>query len=168
MSLVRGPFTLKWGDNELTDVEEIELEHEVDSEDFQTLEGRTIEVDGAYKVSATVTLLSSDVPALAALLPQHFVGNGSTMSTGETVQVAEGAIDIAPHACDEELIYNNFDIIACGNPGQVARIVHARTKLEGVEMDNKLQKVMVKIIGEAASDEATMQFFKEGGIAVVS
>lgn len=168
MSLVRGPFELKWGDNVLTDIEEIDFSHEIDSDDLQTLEGRTLEVDGSYKATATLTLLGTDIAAIAALLPQHFVANGGTMSTGETVQTAVGAIDVAPHACDEELIYNNFDIISCGNPGQVTRIVHARTKLEGIEFDNKLQKVMVKIVGEAAQDEATVQMFKEGSINVVS
>lgn len=168
MALVRGPFIIKWGDNVITDVEEIDFEHEIDSEDYQTLDGRTLEVDGAYKDTATITLLASDIPTLAALLPQHFVGNGGVMSTGETVNTAVGAIDVAPHACDEELIYNNFDIISCGNPGQVTRIVHARTKIEGIEIDDKVQKFMIKIVGEAASDEATIQVFKEGSINVVS
>lgn len=168
MSLIRGPFDLKWGDNVLTDIEEISIDHTVESDDLQTLEGRTIEVDGAYKVSAVITLLSSDIQALAALLPQHFVADGQRLSTGETVNTAIGAIDVAPHACDEALIYNNFDIISCGNPAQVLRIVNARTRIDGIEIDNKLQKVMVKIIGEAANNEATVQFFREGSIAVVS
>lgn len=168
MALVRGPFELKWGDNVLTDIEEIEFEQTVDSEDYQTLEGRTIEVDGPYKTTATLTLLGADIQALAALLPQHFVANGGIMSTGETVNTAVGAIDVAPHACDEELIYNNFDIIACGAPGQVTRIVHARTKLDGIEIDNKVMKVMIKIVGEATAEEGTVQMFKENSINVVS
>lgn len=168
MPIIRGPFELKWGDNVLTDIEEIDVEQTVDSEDYQTLEGRTLELDGPYKAVATITLLASDVQALAALLPQHFVPNGGTMSTGETVQTAVGAIDVAPAACDESIVYNHFDIISCGNPGEVTRIVNARTRLDGIEIDNKVRKVMVKVIGEAESSEATVQFFKEGSIAVVS
>lgn len=168
MSIIRGPFELKWGDNTLTDIEEISLEHTIDSEEFQTVQGKTIEIDGAYKVSATITLLASDISALAVLLPQHFIENGGVLSTGETVNNAQGAIDIRAGSCTESIIYNNLDITSCGNPGQVARIVNARTKLEGVEIDNKVQKVMVKFIGEAAQNEATMQFFKSGTIAVVS
>ena len=57
--LVRGPFNLKWGDNLLTDIEEIDVEHEISSDDFKSLQGKTYEVDGAYKVSATITLLAS-------------------------------------------------------------------------------------------------------------
>lgn len=166
--LIRGPFTLKWGDNTIEDVESIDIEHTIDSEDFETIQGRTLEVDGAYKVTATITLLMSDLPVLAALLPQHFVANGGVMSTGETVDNAEGAIDIVPRECDASLIYNNLDIESCANPANVLRIVNSRTKLEGIEVDNKLQKVMVKVIGEAAQDEATMQFFKKGTINVVS
>lgn len=168
MPLVRGPFEIKWGDNVIADVEEVDFEYERDSEDYTTLDGRTLEVSGSRKVTATLTLLASDIQALAALLPQHFVPNGSMMSTGETVQTAVGAIDVAPASCDEALVYNNFDIVSCGNPGQVTRIVNARTEMEDVDVDDKLQKIMVKIIGEAAQGEGVVQFFKEGSIAVVS
>lgn len=168
MALVRGPFTLKWGDNTLTDIEEIEVEHEVDSEDYQTLQGRTIEVDGNYKVSATLTLLASDIPALAALLPQNFVANGQVLSSGETVNNADGAIDITPGACDDAIVTNNLDIISCGSPAHVLRILNCRTRIEGVEVDNKIQKVMVKLIGETVAGEATMQLFRQGTISIVS
>lgn len=166
--LVRGPFTLKWGDNVLNDVEEISIEHEISTDDLETLNGRTYEIDGSYKITATITLLATDLAALAILLPQHFVPNGQVMSTGETVSNAQGAIDVAPHDCDTSLIYNNLDIISCANPSQTTRIVNARTKIDGIDVDNKVQKVMVKFVGEAASDEATVQFFKTGSINVVS
>jgi hypothetical protein len=168
MALVRGPFILKWGDNVISDVEEISVEHEIDSEDYQTVQGRTLEIDGAYKTTCTLTLLATDIAALAAVLPQHFVANGGVMSTGETVNTAQGAIDVAPAACTDAIVYNNLDIISCGNNAVVARIVNARTKMDGVEMDSKLQKIMVKFVGEAAINEATIQFFIENSIAVVS
>lgn len=168
MSLIRGPFSLKWGDNVITDVEEIDVEHEIDSEDYDTLQGRRLQLDGVYFVSAIVTLLASDIPALAALLPQHFVENGGVLSTGETVSNAQGAVDLVPGGCDESIVYNNLDIISCGNPAQVTRLNNVRTKFEAIEVDNKLQKVMVKFIGEAPYGEATMQFFRQGTIAVVS
>ena len=166
--IVRGPFDLKWGDNVIQDVEELDIEHEISSDDFETLQGKTYEVDGPYKVSATITLLASDIPTLAALLPQYFVADGAVLSTGETVNHAEGAIDVAPHDCDESLIYNNLDISSCANPAVVLRVINARTKIEGVETDNKIQKVMVKFIGESEADEATIQFLREGTISVVS
>lgn len=168
MPIVRGPFELNWGDNVIADVEEIDVEHTIDSEDFVTLQGRTHEIDGNFKAVATITLLASDIQALAALLPQHFVANGQTLSTGEKVMHAQGAIDIKPRECDENLLYNNLDIISCANPGYVFRIVNARTKFEGIEFSEKIQKVMIKFVGEAATDEATAQFFREGKIAVVS
>lgn len=166
--LVRGPFTLKWGDNTVNDVEELDIEHEVSSDDFETIQGKTYEVDGSYKATAVLTLLASDIATLAVLLPQHFVPNQGTLSTGEKVNNANGAIDIAPHDCDAALIYNNLDIISCANPAQVTRIVNARTKIEGFEIDNKLQKIMIKFVGEAESNEATIQIFRQNTIAVVS
>jgi hypothetical protein len=168
MAIIRGPFEIKWGDNIISDVEELDIEHEIATDDFETIQGKTYELDGNYKVTATLTLLASDLPILAALLPQHWIPNGGIMSTGETVNYAYGAIDVAPHDCDAELIHNNLDIISCANPANVLRVVSARTKLEGIEIDNKVQKVMVKFIGEANSDEATVQFFKQGTINVVS
>ena len=166
--LIKGPFTLKWGANTILDVEEISIEHTIASDEFETIQGQTYEIDGAYKATATITLLGSDLPALAALLPQHYVANGEVMSTGETVSSANGAIDIVPGACDESTVYNDLDIMSCANPSNVARIVNARSKIEGIEVDGKIQKVMVKFVGESATDEATMQFFTFGTIHVVS
>lgn len=166
--IVRGPFNLKWGDNVIADVEEIDVSHEISADDLETVQGKTIELDGPFKATAILTLLASDIPVLAALLPQHFVANGEVLSTGETVDHAEGAIDVVPRDCDEDLLFNNLDIISCANPAVVFRLVNARTKIENVEFDNKLQKIMVKFVGEAEANEATIQFFREGTIAVVS
>lgn len=166
--LIRGPFTLKWGDNTIEDIEEIDVSYERSSDDFETVQGKTYEIDGPDKVTVILTLLASDIPALAAVLPQNFVANGGTMSTGETVDNADGAIDVAPQACSESIVYNNLDIESCANPANVFRVVNARTKMEGVEIDNKVQKVMVKFVGEADGNEASVQFFREGTISVVS
>jgi len=168
MSLIKGPFTIKWGSNVIADVEEISIDHSISSDEFETIQGKTYEIDGAYKVSAIITLLASDIPALAAILPQHFVANGGVLSTGETVTSAAGAIDVVPGACDESVTYNDLDIMSCASTANVARIVNARTKIEGIEVDGKIQKVMVKFVGESATDEASIQFFTEGTIAVVS
>lgn len=166
--IVRGPFELQWGGDTITDVEDIKIEQTTDTANYQTLEGRDIELNGALKATATITLLASDIPALARLLPQYFVANGGVLSTGETVHHAEGAIDITPHACDEADIVRNLDIISCANPGVVYRIVSARTKYEGIEIDGKVQKVMIEFIGQADADEATAQFFRAGTIVAVS
>lgn len=166
--IIRGPFTLKWGDNTIQDVEEIDLEHEVDSEDYDTVQGKTLTIDGAYKVAATLTLLSTDIASLAAIMPQYFVANGGVLSTGETVNNANGAIDIKAASCNQSNILNDLDIISCANPAQVMRIVNCRTRIEDVDIDNKIQKVMVRFIGESLGTEATLQFFRQGSIAVVS
>jgi len=163
--IIKGPFTLKWGSNTLQDIESIDVSHEIDSADFQTLQGKTYEIDGSYKVSAIITLLASDVAALAVLLPQHFVAMGEQLSTGEEVTSEDGAIDIKAAACDEEPITNNLDILSCANPANTLRIVDCRTRIEGIEIDGKVQKVQIKFLGDAAADEATMQFFADGGIS---
>lgn len=168
MAVVRGPFNLTWGVNTLTDVESIAIEHTVDSADYQTIEGRTLEIDGSHKASATITLLSSDIASLAAVLPQYYVANGGVLSTGETVSSADGAIDVRAAACDEELIFNDLDIVSCGANATVLRLVNARTRIDGIEIDNKIQKVMIKFVGETVTNQATIQFFNEGTIAIAS
>lgn len=168
MALVRGPYDLTWRGNTLATIEEIEVDYEQDSEDYTTVQHQTFELDGPMKATVTLTLLASDVAALSLVLPQYHVVNGGTLSTGERVTEANGAIDVKALDCDEAIVYGDLDINACGSQSSVFRLVNARTKLEGVEFDDKIRKVMVKFIGEPASNEATIQFFEENSIAVVS
>lgn len=167
-TLVKGPFSLKWGDTTLTDIEEISVDYSVDTEDFKTIEGQTYEIAGAHKAVAELTLLGSDIPSLAAMLPQYFVENGDVLSTGETIDQADGAIDIVPGGCSTNPVYNHLDIIACGSLANVARMVNARTEISGMEISGKIRKVKVRFIGEPDSGDATLQFFRSGTIAVVS
>lgn len=168
MALVRGPFDLKWGDNTLLNIEEISVDYEQDSEDYTTVQHNTYELDGPIKASVTLTLLASDVAALSVVLPQYHVNNGGVMSTGETVNNAYGAIDVVAQDCDDAEVYNNLDVISCANPGEVFRLVNARTRIDSIEFDDKVRKVMVKFIGEPAQGDGNVQFFKEGTINVVS
>lgn len=168
MPLRRGPFEIQWAGNTVSDVETIETDISQDSEDYTTVDGRTYTLDGAIKATATITLLRSDVPTLAALLPQYFVPNGGTMSTGETVNSAVGAIDIFAASCETDPIYGPLDIISCGNPGQVMRLVNARTKIDSTEFDDKIGKVLIQFIGEPDAGEGNLQFFTEGALTVVS
>lgn len=166
--LVKGPFNLSWGDNVLADVEEIEVDSEISRDDFETVQGKTITVDGSRKATIKTTILASDIPSLAALMPQYFVPNGGVLSTGETVNHAEGAIDIsAAVACDQSEITNNLDIEACGTPSDVFRLVNARSSFEDIEFD-KIRKVGVTFIGQPEGDEGILQFFRKGTISVVS
>lgn len=168
MALVRGPFDITWGGNTLANIEEIEVEYEQDSEDYTTVQHQTFQLDGPIKTTLSLTLLASDVAALSTVLPQYHVSNGGVMSTGETVNNADGAIDVLALDCDEEPVYNDLDIASCANPGQVFRLVNARTKLDSIEFDDKIRKVVVQFVGEPAQGDANVQFFKEGTINVVS
>ena len=168
MALVRGPFNITWGGNTLLNVEEISVDYEQDSEDYSTVQHQTYQVDGPIKASVTLTLLASDVPALAVVLPQYHVANGGTLSTGEKVSEANGAIDIKAAQCGTTPVYNDLDIVSCANPGHVFRLVNARTKLDSIEFDDKLRKVVVQFVGEPGSGEGNIQFFKNGTVAVVS
>lgn len=168
MALVRGPFDLTWNGSTLANVEEITVDYSQDSEDYTTVQHQTFELDGPIKASVTLTLLASDVAALRLVLPQYHVANGGTLSTGERVTEANGAIDVKALDCDEASVYADLDINACGVQSSVFRLVNARTRLDGIEFDDKVRKVMIKFIGEPAQSEATVQFFEENSIAVVS
>lgn len=168
MPLRRGPFDFVWGGNTVTDIEEADVSVEQDSDDRTTLDNRKYTFDGSITSTVTIKLLRSDIASLALVLPQYFVPNGGTMSTGETVNNAAGAIDVVAAKCDVEPVYNDLDIISCGNPGQVMRLVNARTKIDSVDFDQYLGTVSVQFIGEPGQGEANIQFFTEGTINVVS
>ena len=163
MALVKGPFTLEWGANPILQVEEIALDYSQDSEDYQTVQHQTYELDGSMKAVVSLTLLATDMPALAIVLPQFFVPEGGFLSSGEEVTSPEGAIDFFT-SCDD-LTYNDLDISSCDTPAQVFRIKNARTKLESVDIDGKVRKVVVKFVGEAEPGDSVIQFFVEGGIS---
>jgi hypothetical protein len=165
--IVRGPFEVSWNNNTITDVEELGVDYSVDTSDYTTVGGKTIEVAGPHKVVVTMTLLGTDVESLAAVLPQYEVGDGGTLSTGEAVS-GSGAIDVVPGGCGLATVYSDLDVTACGINPQVFRVVNARTEIDSVEIDSsKIRKVLVRFIGEAAEDEATVQFFAENDITPV-
>lgn len=162
--IIRGPHDFTWGQNTISGIEDVDVEFEQDSEDYQTLQGNTYELDGPMKVAATITLLETDIPSLAALLPQYYVANGETLSTGEQVVDEEGAIDVKAAACDEALTFNDLDIASCSDPNNILRLVNVRTRIDSVEFDNKVRKVMIRFVGEPVSGDAVMQFYRAGGI----
>ena len=164
MALVKGPFTIKWGSNALLDVSELGFNYDVASNDYETLDGRTYTVEGAITASVDLTLLSSDVPALATIFPQYFVAKGGTLSTGEKVTSEDGAIDIVA-ACDTTASKYNLEITSCN--GETTRLVKARPSLSAVDFaDNAVRTVQVTFRGEPESGEGIVQFFN--GIEVTS
>lgn len=169
MALVRGPFDLQWGENTLTDVSEISVDYSQDSNDYTTVDNRSYTVDGAINASASLTFLASDVAALAAVLPQYHVANGGNLSSGELVTDEDGAIDVVAASCDTSPVYNDLDIISCGNPGQVFRLKNARTKIDSMEIaDNAVRTVTVMFLGEPDQGIGAIQFFTEGTISAAS
>lgn len=169
MALVRGPFNLKWGSNTLVDVSEISLDYEQESNDYSTVDNRKYTIDGAINASVTLTFLASDVAALAAVLPQYHVANGGTLSSGETVTGADGAIDVVAASCDSDPVYNDLDVIACGSNAQVFRLKNARTKIDSMEFaDNAVRTVSIAFVGEPDAGIANVQFFRENDVTVIS
>lgn len=163
MALVKGKFDLTWGSNTLADIEEIDVAYEQASEDYSTVQHYTYEVDGAIKATVLLTLLSTDIPSLAAVLPQYYVAAGEELSTGETVDSSVGAIDVVPN-CDAG-VYNDLEITSCDNPGQVLRLVNARTKIDSISNDAMIRKFVIKFVGEAPQGQAPIQVFLNGGIS---
>lgn len=168
-NLVKGNFEIKWGANELYDISEISLDYEQNSNDYETVQGGTYTVEGAIRASVTLTLLKSDVESLAVVLPQYYRANGSVMSSGETVTSEDGAIDVQAASCDTAPTYNDLDIVACGDPGDVFRLKNARTVIDSMEFaDNSVRTVTVRFVGEPGPGVGNIQFFKEGSLSTVS
>lgn len=169
MALVRGPFDIRWGNNSLLDVSEISLDYSQDSNDYTTVDNRKYTIDGAITATVTLTLLKSDVPSLAIVLPQYHVPSGGTLSSGETVSGTDGAIDVVAASCDSDPVYDDLDIISCGTNGQVFRLKNARTKIDSMEFaDNAVRTVSVQFVGEPEAGVGNIQFFAENDITTVS
>lgn len=173
MALVRGPFSIQWGNNPILEVSEIGFNYEVASNDYETVQGTTRTVEGAITASVDLTLLSSDVDALKTVLPQYYVPKGSSLSTGEEVLNEEGAIDIVAASCDTSDTRYPLDIISCN--GEVTRLVNTRTSLTSQEFaDNSVRTVTITFRGEPEQDPTTgrtqgiVQFFKKGGISTTT
>ncbi len=165
MSLVKGPFEIKYGLDVLAGIESLDLEYEIDTDTFDTIQGRSYEVTKSKRVSVVATFLETDVASLSVVLPQYHVPNGGTLSTGETVNDADGAIDVTPDTCTDAADTTDVVITSCGNPGSVLRIPECETEIEDIEMDT-VRKVAVKFRG--LSEDSIAQFFAEGAVSIVS
>lgn len=165
MALVKGPFTLKWGNNTLTDVESVDLSFDQESNDYTTVDGRTITLKGAIKASATITLLASDAATLAPVLPQFAKAAGQTVSSGETVATGKVAIDVLAGDCTSVETKNDLDIISCGNPGEILRLKACSTSLSSVALENnQVRTVELTFTGEPAQGVAAIQAFEQGAL----
>lgn len=161
MSLVKGPFNFKWGANSLNNVSEISVDYAVESSDTTTLDGNKFMVQTGISATVTLTLLDNDIASLATVLPQFYVPMGGTLSTGETVGQAQGAIDITAASCTTSDVFNQLDIYACGTNAQVMRLVRARTQIDSIDIGDGLRTVSVMFIGEPQSGDAVVQFLQD-------
>lgn len=164
--ILRGPNTLKLGLNTIAEVENIDVSYDVDSDDKKTVQGHTVTLYGAVKVSAKLTMLHSDVTSLAVLVPQNFVANGETLSSGEVVNDPDGAIDVLPAACSAAGLGEDLIIETCGDDGHIVRIMHCISQITGLSVDDKYTTVEVTLTGQ--SDGASIQIFRKGAISNVS
>lgn len=161
MSLVKGPFRFKWGANEINNVSDISVDYSVDTSDTTTLDGNKYIVQTGMSATVTLTLLENDIASLAMLLPQYYVAQGETLSTGQTVMQAQGAIDVTAASCDTAEVHNQLDIYACGTNAQVLRLVRARTQVDSVDLGDGLRTVAIQFIGEPAAGDAVIQFLAD-------
>lgn len=155
--IVRGPFNLQWGPNVLSDVTEISIDYDISTDDYTNNSGNVFEIEKGIKVSATITLLSTDIASLAAVLPQNLVANGGILSDGKVVTNSDGAIEIMPGVCNESEVKYDLKIVSCHGDREVMIIPATRTRLDGVDID-KVRKIRVKFMGEGTS---VIQLFKE-------
>lgn len=167
MALVKGPFTVKWGSNTLTNVQDYSFDYNVDSNDYTTLDGIKTTIESTISATVSLQLLKSDVAALAVVLPQYYIAQGSTMSTGEVVNNASGAIDIVAASCNTTPVYNPLDIISCGSLATVVRLVNARTTIDSIDLqDSSVLTFTVKFVGEPASGKAAVQVFSSASDSI--
>lgn len=154
MALKKGPFTVKWGANTIEDIEEISFDYTVNSSDLETVQGVSYNVRGTISVSATLTLLSTDIEALAALLPQYFVPAGDELADGTVVVNTDGAIDIVAAGCSATPVANNLVIEDCtGNDDGRMTIWATSTDVDSIEFSDNVRKVLIAFRGTAPAGQ---------------
>ena len=146
--LVKGNFNVKWGNNPILQVSEVGFNYDVDTSDYDTIEGTRYTIEGVQTATIDITLLGSDIASLRTVLPQYYVAQGGTLSTGETVTSDVGAIDVDAASCDTSTVNYPLDITACGADAEVTRLVNARSRISSIDLqDNKVRTVKVTFIG---------------------
>lgn len=168
MARVKGPHTIEFGADTITDVEEIDLSWDTDTNDYDTVQGNKYTYDTTASATVTLTLLANDVQALRVLLPQYYVANAGTLSTGETVSDPDGAIDVIPGGCVDLGNLKHLTITSCDETGasHVLRIPDGTTRIDGVEFDGAgARKVMVQFRGEGLT---VGQMYADGAVNTIS
>lgn len=162
--IIRGPFILKWGGNTLEDIETVDVDYENNSENYEANSGHIFEINKSIKLNVRLTFLATDIPSLAAVLPQYFVPADGQLANGDVVVDERGAIDILTEDCDTDYIYNDLEIISCGDPTETIKVMHARTIVERIEV-GKIRKVVIKFIGEPEAGQSIAQLIGDQGEA---
>lgn len=143
--IVKGPFSIAWGENPILDVTDLTFNYDVATNDYETVQGTTYTIDGAITASVELTLLKSDVEALRTIFPLYFVAKGDPLSTGGTA--TEDTIDFVAASCETVDTRYNLDISSCA--GDITRLVNAKASLSGVDIaDNSVRTVTVTFRGE--------------------
>lgn len=157
MAVIKGPFNLVWGKNMLTDVESVDLNFEMEGNDYNTMDGRSFSLQRAISASATISLLASDAVSLAPIIPQFAKLAGSTMTSGEVVEDGTVAIDMFSN-CEASEDKYDLDIISCNDPSQVLRLKACSTSVAGVNFENSQTRVIeITFTGEPDSRIAAYQ-----------
>jgi hypothetical protein len=165
MSVIIGPWDIEVGGSILAGMETLAVNYSVKEDHFDSLQGNAYIVDGPHTASIEATFLETDIPSLKTALPQHWVANGGTLSTGEIVTDPDGAIDIVPHhtGTPRDLI-----VVSANNPGHVARFNGTTSQISGIETTTTIRKIKVKFNVQPVQGRALVQFFKEGAVAGIS
>lgn len=153
MARVKGPHSIKYGNSTISDVEELDIEWNTDSNDYDTVQGNKYIYDTSQNVTVTLTLLANDTAALQVLLPQYYVASGSPLSTGENAGVG-GAIDVVPTGCVSLGNLKHLTITSCDETGtnHYLRIPDGTTRIDGAEFDGSgARKIMVQFRGEGTT-----------------
>lgn len=163
MAYAQAPFELQYGADTLGDITEISFDMEVNEDSVDTVQGRSTNIVTSRRVSVELTFADTDVPAIAVVLPQYFVPNGGTLSTGETVTHEDGAIDVTPGECG--VVDDATDVVITSCNGHVLRIPQATTELTSVDFD-ATRTVTVRFTGLSTASAA--QMFASGAVDLAS
>lgn len=163
--IVIGPWDIEVAGIILGEIESLNFTYGVKSDTFDSLQGQSTTVYGAHSAEIEATFLETDITSLKAAIPQYWVPNGATLSTGEVITDPNGGIDIVPGNTGNP---RDLILVSANNPGQVMRLNDTTSEMSGVDITGTIRKVKVKFNCQPTAEQALLQFFKEGATPGIS
>lgn len=163
----RGPYHLYYGGTDVSDVSDLSFDYSPDTQEYTNLLGNKRKITTGASASVSAKVLRSDIPTLAAMLPQYFVAMGEVLSSGETVTNTEGAIDVDLASCSAITFTDDLLIVDCTGT-QAMRYRNVETRIDGQDNNDNALLTWTVVFEASPQSGAPVQLLGAGDFSIES